>query len=171
MTKTTEPVVVVDGLVVSLDYRLHLDSGEQVDDSEDEGPLEFLQGHGHIIPGLEQAIYGMAVGDEKDIVVAPTDGYGEHDPEAFEEVPTSAFPADLKASLEVGMPLQTQDESGDVLVVYVSEVRPDNVLIDLNHPLAGETLHFWAKVVGLREATSEEMAHGHVHGAAHTESE
>lgn len=171
MTKPAEPIVVADGVVVSLDYRLHLDNGEPVDDSEDGGPLEFLQGHGDIISGLEQAIYGMAAGDEKDIVVAPADGYGEHDPEAFEEIPSSAFPPQLKASLEVGMPLQTQDESGDVMVVYVSEIRPNSVLIDLNHPLAGEKLHFWVKVAALRPATSEEIAHGHVHNIGAVESE
>ena len=167
MTKTAEPVVVSDGLVVSMDYRLNLDNGERVDDSEDGGPLEFLQGNGQIIPGLERELYGMAIGDEKDVVVAPADGYGERDPEAFEDVPVTAFPPEMQGTLETGMPLQTHDGTGEVIVVYVSEIGPETVRVDFNHPLAGEKLHFQVKIAGLRKPTAEELAHGHAHGHAH----
>ena len=160
----TENVLTVeDGLVVSLDYTLSLDDGEVVDDSTDEEPLEFLQGQGQIIPGLEQALYGMAVGDEKDVVVAPADGYGEQDPDAFELVDRDVFPPDL--SLEPGMGFRMRDSSGEALIAYVEEIQPEGVLLDLNHPLAGETLHFQVKIAGLRAATIEELAHGHAHGA------
>jgi len=152
---------VVDDLVVSLDYTLRLDDEEVIDASEDQEPLEFLQGRGEIIPGLEQALYGMAVGDEKDIVVAPADGYGEQDPDAFELVERDIFPPDL--DLKPGNGLRMRDSSGQALVAYVTEVRPEEVVLDFNHPLAGETLYFSVKIADLRLATSEELEHGHVH--------
>lgn len=159
---------VADELVVSLDYILRLDDGEVIDSSsaDDGEPLVFLQGQGDIIPGLEQALYGMAVGEEKEVVVSPAGGYGEHDPDAFELVEHDVFPPDL--TLEVGMALRMRDGSGEALVAYVAEVRPDGVLLDFNHPLAGETLFFNVKVLGLRPATEEELEHGHVHGAGNS---
>jgi FKBP-type peptidyl-prolyl cis-trans isomerase SlyD len=152
---------VVDDLVVSLDYTLRLDDEEVIDTSEGQEPLEFLQGRGEIIPGLEQALYGMAVGDEKDVVVAPADGYGEQDPDAFEFVERDVFPPDM--DLKSGMGLRMRDSSGQALVAYVTEVRPEEVVLDFNHPLAGETLYFSVKIADLRLATSEELAHGHAH--------
>ena len=160
---TGAELTVADGLVVSLDYTLRLDDGEIVDSSADQEPLEFLQGQGQIIPGLEQALYGMAVDDQKDVVVAPADGYGEEDPDAFELVERDVFPPDL--DLRPGIGLRMRDESGEAMVAYVAEVRPDGVVLDFNHPLAGETLYFQVKIAGLRPATSEELAHGHAHGA------
>jgi FKBP-type peptidyl-prolyl cis-trans isomerase SlyD len=156
---------VADGLVVSLDYTLRLDDGQMIDSSNDEGPLDFLQGAGQIVPGLEEALYGMAVGDEKIVEVAPADGYGEKDIDAFELIPRDAFPADLELAL--GMGLELQSESGEELVAYIADLRPEEVLLDLNHPLAGETLFFEVKIAGLRLATSEELAHGHAHGSDH----
>jgi FKBP-type peptidyl-prolyl cis-trans isomerase SlyD len=159
-------LAVGEDLVVSLDYTLRLDSGEVVDSSDGKEPLEFLPGRGSIIPGLEQALYGMAVGEEKDVVVAPADGYGEHDPNAFQTVPRSAFPADL--DLDVGRTLHMRDSSTQqVYQAVVSEVRADGVLLDFNHPLAGETLHFHVQVISLRSATDEELEHGHVHSGGH----
>jgi FKBP-type peptidyl-prolyl cis-trans isomerase SlyD len=156
-------LTVIDGLVVGLDYTLRLDDGEIIDSSTGQEQLEFLQGRGQIIPGLEQALYGMAVEDEKDVVVAPADGYGEQDPDAFELVARDVFPSDL--DLKPGMGLRMLDDSGRALEAYVVEVRPEEVVLDLNHPLAGETLHFHVKIAALRPATSEELAHGHVHEA------
>jgi FKBP-type peptidyl-prolyl cis-trans isomerase SlyD len=152
---------VVDDLVVSLDYTLRLDDGEVIDTSADGEPLEFLQGHDQIIPGLQQALYGMIVGEEKDVMVPPARGYGEADPDAFQVIPLDAFPSDT--SLEPGMALELLAESGENLLAFVTEVRPGSVLLDLNHPLAGKTLHFKAKIAGLRPATSEELAHDHAH--------
>ena len=161
----TTPMMVQDGMVVSLEYSLRLDGGEVIDSSADGEPLLFLQGAGQIITGLEQALYGIAVGDEKQVTVAPADGYGEMDPQGVQFFPASNFPDDME--LEVGMALQAQDNSGHVYTVYVSEVQEDGVMLDFNHPLAGETLHFQAKIADLRPATDEELAHGHVHGHAH----
>ena len=163
MTDTN--LTVANNVVVSLDYTLRLDDGEVVDTSSGQDALEFLQGHGQIIPGLEQALYGMAVGEEKEVEVAPSEGYGETNSEAFQPVPRDTFPPDL--DLTEGMGLHLRDETGKVVVAYVAEIRPEAVLLDLNHPLAGETLFFQVKIADLRPATSEELVHGHVHSAGH----
>lgn len=162
----TTQMTVQDGMVVSLDYSLRLNSGDVIDSSADGEPLMFLQGAGQIIPGLEQALYGMAMGEEKQVTVAPADGYGEMDPEGVQFFPASAFPEEME--LEVGMALQAQDDSGHTYTVYVTDIQDDGVLMDFNHPLAGETLHFQTKIVGLRPATDEEMAHGHAHAHGHS---
>jgi FKBP-type peptidyl-prolyl cis-trans isomerase SlyD len=148
-------------MVVGLDYTLRLDDGEVVDHSAGRGPLQFLQGHGQIIPGLEKELYGMDLDEEKEIVVQPEDGYGRRNPDALQEFPRSAFPQD--AELEEGMAVQLLDQQGHQHVAFVEEVGDDSVVLDLNHPLAGETLHFSIKVVTLRDATEEELEHGHAH--------
>ena len=160
---TDAKLTVTDGLMVGLDYTLRLDDGEIIDSSSGQEQLKFLQGRGQIIPGLEQALYGMAVEDEKDVVVAPADGYGEQDPDAFELVARDVFPPDL--DLKPGLGLRMRDDSGQALEVHVAEVRPEDVVLDFNHPLAGETLYFHVKIAALRAATSEELAHGHIHEA------
>ncbi len=152
---------VSDGLVVSLDYTLRLADGQVVDTSTGREPLEFLQGRSQIVAGLEQALYGMHVGDEKDVVVQPEDGYGVSDPDAIQEIPLNLFPSDI--TLEPGMGLELMDSAGELMLAFVAEVRPDSVLLDFNHPLAGETLHFNVKVAALRHPTTDELAHGHVH--------
>ena len=158
-------LTVSDGLAVGLEYTLRLDDGEIIDSSAGRGPLDFLQGEGQIIPGLEQALYGMAVGEEKSVVVEPGDGYGLRDSMALQRIPLDAFPSN--ANLEPGMALELLDSSGEPVLAFVADVGPDSVLIDLNHPLAGETLHFDVKIATLRAATGEELAHGHVHGHGH----
>lgn len=157
-----QPTSVADGVVVALEYSLHVED-ELVETTEDDGPIEFLQGAEEIIPGLEQALYGLGVGDEREVMVAPEDGYGEYDSEAFEEVPLDIFPDDMDLSL--GMPVELYDEDAEETVEgFIAEIRTDSVVVDMNHPLAGEVLTFKVKVVGLREATPEELEHGHAHG-------
>jgi FKBP-type peptidyl-prolyl cis-trans isomerase SlyD len=157
---------VADNVVVSLEYVLRLDDGEIVDQSDGRDPLQFLQGSGEVIPGLEQALLGMYVGDEKEVVIAPSDAYGEYDPENYEILPRSAFPEDLE--LSVGMELALSDsETDEVFEAHVAKLKGDKVVIDMNHPLAGETLHFDVKIAGLRQATSEELDHGHAHDIRH----
>jgi len=156
-------LVVADDIVVRLDYTLTLSDGEIYDSSDETGPLELLQGQGQIIAGLEEALYGMTVGDEKDVVVTPDYAYGEYDPDAVQTLPRDIFPADME--IEVGMAIDLYDEEAEEEVeAYVAEVQRDAVVIDFNHPLAGETLSFHVKVVGLRPALPEEIEHGHVHG-------
>jgi FKBP-type peptidyl-prolyl cis-trans isomerase SlyD len=155
--------VVEDDLVVSLAYDLRDSEGELIDSAGEEDPLEFIQGYGQIIPGLEEELYGLTVGDERDLVIEPGDAYGEYDEEATTVVPLSMFPADME--VELGMPVELEtDDSDEPMEAFVADITDDSVLLDFNHPLAGERLHFHVKVVGLREASAEEKDHGHVHG-------
>ena len=164
---TNQNLVVADDMVVQLDYTLTLANGEIYDSSDETGPLEYIQGQGHIISGLEEALYGMAVGEEKDVVVTPDLGYGEYDPEAVQTLPLDVFPPDME--LEPGMAIDLYDEDTDEEVeAYVSEVDEDSVVVDFNHPLAGETLNFHVKVVDVRPATDSELDHGHVHSDGHS---
>jgi FKBP-type peptidyl-prolyl cis-trans isomerase SlyD len=159
---SNDELTVTDGLVVSMDYSLRLDDeAEVVDTSAGREPLQFVQGQGQIIPGLERELYGMGVGEEKDVVVSAAEGYGEADPEAFQVAPLDAFPPDM--TIEPGIALQLRDTAGQVFDAFVTEVRPDGVVLDFNHPLAGKTLRFNVKIADLREATAEEQEHGHVH--------
>jgi FKBP-type peptidyl-prolyl cis-trans isomerase SlyD len=156
-------LTVADDLVVSLDYTARLSDGEIIGTTAaaDREPVEFLQGRGQIFPPVEQALYGMAVGDEKNVVVTPAEGYGERNPEAVQLVPHNRFPPDMTPQL--GMRLSVEDSSGQSFEAYVTGIRPDGVLLDFNHPLAGQTLHFEVTVSALRVATDEELAHGHPH--------
>lgn len=160
----SEALKVQDGHVVSMDYTLHVD-GEVLDTSSGHEPLEFLQGAGNIIPGLEQELYGMEIGESKKVIVQPEEGYGALDPEAFIDVPKEQFPATIP--LEEGTEIQVTDESGNPMHARIDSVGDETVTLDFNHPLAGKELHFDVKVVGLRDATAEENEHGHVHGGGH----
>jgi FKBP-type peptidyl-prolyl cis-trans isomerase SlyD len=152
-------------VVVSMEYTLRVED-EVVDSSEGQDPLEFLVGHGNIISGLEREMMGMKVGDSKDVVILPTDGYGEYDEEAFMNVPRGEFPKDM--SVEEGMELTVKDDAGQARYARIETVDGDHVTLNFNHPLAGDELHFNVKVVGLREPTGEELEHGHVHqGGGH----
>jgi FKBP-type peptidyl-prolyl cis-trans isomerase SlyD len=148
--------------IVALEYKLHLGDGEVIDESEPGQPLSYLHGGGQIVPGLEGALEGLSVGDAKKVVVSPAEGYGEHESAGLQEVPRAMFPPD--AELRPGMRLAAQTDGGDVIPIGIREVKGDTVLVDLNHPLAGKTLHFDVTVRDVREATEEELSHGHVHG-------
>jgi FKBP-type peptidyl-prolyl cis-trans isomerase SlyD len=155
---------VQDGVVVAMEYTLHVD-GELLDSSAGHGPLHFLAGYGNIIPGLEREMMGMKVGESKDIVVAPADGYGVYDEEAYLDVPRSQFPRDMP--VEEGVELTVRDDSGQGRYARIESIEGEMVRLNFNHPLAGDELHFNVKVVGLREPTEEELAHGHVHEDEH----
>lgn len=152
---------VQDGHIVSMEYTLRVD-GEIIDSSESTDPIEFLQGAGNIIPGLESQIYDMAIGDSKEVLVASQDGYGDVDEDAFADVPRNQFPSDIP--LEPGIELQVRDESGHVMNARIDKVEVETVRLDFNHPLAGRELHFSVTISGIREATEEELEHGHAHG-------
>ena len=155
---------VQDGLVVSMEYTLSVD-GEVLDSSKDAGPLQFLAGHDNIVPGLEREMVGMKIGESKDVLVLPQDGYGEFDEEAFMEVSRGEFPADME--LETGLELNVTDEDGQHQLAFVESFNDKTVRLDFNHPLAGAELRFNVKVVGLRDPTKEELDHGHVHEEGH----
>ena len=127
------PEIVKDGLVISLEYTLKLDDGEVIDEATSDDPLLYLHGNDNIIPGLEAALTGMALNESKSVEVKPEDAYGEYDEE---------------------------DNIYDAIIV---EIDDDLITLDFNHPLAGQTLFFEVKVVGIREATAEELEHGHPH--------
>jgi FKBP-type peptidyl-prolyl cis-trans isomerase SlyD len=160
----SEELKVKDGHVVSMEYTLKVD-GEVADTSEGREPLEFVHGAGNIIPGLEREMTGMAIGESKEVVVPPADGYGEEDEKAFMDVPREQFPEEIP--MKVGTELQVQNQAGQPMYARIDMVGDKNVRLNFNHPLAGKELHFAVKVVGLRNATDEEKEHGHVHGAGH----
>lgn len=161
VSELQKPTTVADDVVVSIEYTLTVD-GNIVDASEENEPLEYLQGYQNIIPGLERELVGMQVGESREVTVLPKDGYGEMDPNALIDVPRSEFPKDF--DLKPGLELQLQNQDNELLNAIVVSVNPKTVKLDLNHPLAGKELFFRVTVVGLREATDEEMTHGHVHG-------
>ena len=159
-------LVVADNTVVRIEYSLTLQDGEVIDSSAEDGPLEFLQGANEIILGLEAALYGMSVGERKNIVVTPDLAYGEYDPEDYQVLPLDAFEDGIE--LEPGMAIEFVDEeSGEPIEGFISEIQPDGIVVDFNHWLAGETLYFDVKVVAVRPALPEEIEHGHAHGEEH----
>jgi FKBP-type peptidyl-prolyl cis-trans isomerase SlyD len=156
-----KPNVVADNVVVSLEYKLTV-GGEIVDSTDDSDPLEFLQGHKNIIPGLEKELYGMSIGDKKTVLVSAKDAYGELDSEAFVDVPRDEFPPDIP--LETGVQIQVRDMQGGLMDAVIEKIGDDVVQLNFNHPLAGEDLNFEVTIADLRQATPEELEHGHVHG-------
>jgi FKBP-type peptidyl-prolyl cis-trans isomerase SlyD len=158
--KMTENVLVQDGQVISMEYTLRVD-GAILDASGPDQPLEFIQGQGQIIPGLEAMLYGMGVGESKQVVVAPADGYGELDSAAYADIPRAQVPPHIP--LEVGLELQVRGQDGQAHQARITQVSDEAIRLDFNHPLAGKELHFDVKIAALRAATSEELDHGHVH--------
>lgn len=156
-----EPVKIAKGSVVAVDYRLHLGDGVTVDASESGEPLHYIHGEGQIVPGLERALEGLEAGATRAVVVAPEDGYGDYDPKGLQEVSHDAFGGRIP---EVGGQYLARGPEGETVPFSVKEIRDATVLLDLNHPLAGRTLHFDVTVKEVRDATAEELEHGHVHG-------
>lgn len=168
MENMPESNSIQNDVVVTLDYTLKVD-GEVIDSSQENEPIQFIQGKGQIIPGLERELYGMEVGDSKDVTVAAREGYGEEDPEAFADIPRDQFPAQIP--LEPGIELQLRDQDGQALDARIESVETDTVRLNFNHPLAGKELNFSVKVVDLRQATFDELEHGHVHDGFEDEEE
>lgn len=147
--------------VVGIDYKLTDGSGNLIDSSTDHGPLHYIQGTGSLIPGLEAALEGKKAGDSLKVTIAAKDGYGERNNALCQTVPKSQF--ESTEELEVGMQFEVETDQGE-LVVSVTKIEGDQVTVDGNHPLAGMELHFDVQVKEVRDATAEEIAHGHVHG-------
>jgi FKBP-type peptidyl-prolyl cis-trans isomerase SlyD len=155
---------VKNDLVVVMDYSLRVD-GEVIDSSSESEPMQYLQGHQNIIPGLESEMEGMKIGESKDVVVSPAEGYGELDDEAFIEVPKNQFPEHIP--VEVGTELQVENEEGQPVYARIDKIEKNIVTLNFNHPLAGKELNFTVTVLALREPNAEELAHGHVHQHGH----
>ena len=147
--------------VVSFNYTLTDNAGEVIDASEKGQPLAYIHGIGFMIPGLEKEMEGKSAGDAFQVSVAPEDAYGRHDPELVKVVERALF-GEVE-SLQVGMQFQAETEDG-VEVVTVTRIEGDEVTVDGNHPLADMTLNFDVEIVDVREASAEELEHGHVHG-------
>jgi FKBP-type peptidyl-prolyl cis-trans isomerase SlyD len=148
--------------VVTIHYTLKNDGGAVLDSSAGGEPLAYIQGHGNLVVGLERALEGRQDGEKLQVVIDPADGYGRRDDALIKRVPKRALQG--SGDVKKGMQFQAQTEEG-MRLFTVTAVMGDMVTLDGNHPLADQTLHFDVEVVGVREATSEELEHGHVHGA------
>jgi len=153
-------MVIEDRKVVTLDYTLTDQSGEVLDTSKGDEPLIYLHGSGNIIPGLERALLGKSQGAALQVTVQPADGYGDRDESLMQQIPKDRFDGE---DLEVGMQFQANGPEGPVLLTVV-DVGDESVTVDANHPLAGRVLAFDVTVLDVRDATLEELTHGHVHG-------
>lgn len=152
---------VAKDMVVSMHYTLALENGSVLGSSADREPLQFICGHGMIIPGLEKELIGLKTGDRKKVTVQPQDGYGFVNDQLIQTVNRDQLPPNLE--LEKGMFLTGQNEQGQQFDVKVKSFNDTEVVIDMNHPLAGEVLHFETEIVDLRKASPGELDHGHIH--------
>lgn len=152
------------GMVVTMHYTLTDESGEVLDSSRGGEPLSYLHGHGNIIPGLEKALEGVNAGHKAKVSVPAAEGYGEKNPEAIFEAPREHFPPDME--LKAGERVTADGPEGPISFMIVS-VNEKGAVLDANHPLAGQTLHFDVEIVRVREATQEEIDHGHTHEGGH----
>ena len=148
--------------VVSMHYTLKNDKGETLDTSEGKTPLPYIHGTGAIIHGLEKELEGKVTGDKIDARIEPKDAYGEYSEENLKKVPKAGFQGNEE--LKEGMQVQVGMENGHHAIAIVSAVEGEEVTLDLNHPLAGMTLHFNVEIMDVRDAAPEELSHGHVHG-------
>jgi FKBP-type peptidyl-prolyl cis-trans isomerase SlyD len=156
-------LLVAEGQVVTVNYTLRGDDGEVLDASTLEDPMAYLHGADNIVPGLEKALEGKAVGFKGKVTVSPEDGYGERDEDDEPNaIPRKAFPPDME--IEAGMTFMAEGPNDEHAPIWVIGVEGDKVIVDSQHPLAGRTLHFEVEVLGIRAASEEELAHGHPHG-------
>ena len=152
---------VTQNAVVAIHYTLTNDKGETLDSSAGGDPLVYMHGNGNLIPGLERELEGKKAGDKLTVKVAAADAYGEYDKSLIQQVPRRSFRG--VPNVSVGMQFQVQSNAGPRMVT-VTHVQGDMITVDGNHALAGQDLNFAVEITEVREATEEEIAHGHVHG-------
>ncbi len=153
-------ITITAGKVVFFHYTLTTDDGETIDSSRGGNPLPYLHGAGNIVPGLEKQLDGLAVGTKLQAVVSPEEGYGVRHGEPM-PVPREQFPGDIE--LEVGMQFFGEDPDGNKFPLWIADIQDNMVAVDPNHPLAGVTLNFDVEIMSIRDASEEEVAHGHPH--------
>ena len=147
--------------VVSITYELLDSSGNVLESSKE--PVSYLHGgYDNIFPRVEEELHGKSIGDTVEITLEPADAFGEYDEELVQMEPVSAFPS---KDLKVGMQFEGEDESGEVILYTITNIDDGKVIVDGNHPWAGERVLFKATIADVRKAGEEEVAHGHVHGA------
>jgi FKBP-type peptidyl-prolyl cis-trans isomerase SlyD len=152
---------IADNCVVFMHYTLSDDQGQTIDTSSGRDPLPYLHGGNNIVPGLEKALTGLEAGETLKVSVPCEEGYGPVVPEAIQTVPHEVF--DGIEEIKPGMQFQAEGPQGQVQVITIKEVQDDGIVVDGNHPLAGQTLHFEVEITEVREATAEELEHGHPH--------
>lgn len=155
--------MIKSGSVVNMTYVLTNDDGEEVDRADKSEPFTYLHGHNQIVLGLEKALLGLKAGDKKKVQVSPEEGYGDIDPSLITMAKTNQFPKG--AELEVGVQFMAEDADGNNVVFTIVEIEGDDLTLDGNHPLAGETLNFDVEIIEMRDATPQELEHGHAHGS------
>lgn len=158
----SDQVTVAEGKVVVMHYTLKDGEDNTLDTSSGSEPLAYLHGAKNIVPGLEKALDGQAVGYKDTVTVAPKEGYGERVDAPPQAVPRSAFPKEV--DLQPGMQFVAEGPNSQQVPVWVLGVQGDSVLLEAQHPLAGVTLHFDVEIVAIRDATEDERSHGHPHG-------
>lgn len=154
-------MVVAADKVVLIHYTLKNDEGQVIDSSAGGEPLAYIHGHGNLIAGLERELEGKGAGDKLSVKIAPADGYGERDADLVQRVPRRSFGGH---AVKPGMQFQAQTSNGEARIATIVSIQGDMVTVDMNHPLAGENLNFDVEITEIRDATAEELAHGHVHG-------
>jgi FKBP-type peptidyl-prolyl cis-trans isomerase SlyD len=162
-------MVIANDKVVSVIYELKLaqGDGELIEKVNPNRPLIFLFGRGNLLPKFESNLDGMKMGDQFDFILSSEDAYGSFSNDAIVEIPKSIFSVDGEIDeslLTLGNVIPMMDNTGNKFNGKVMELNSDSVKMDFNHPLAGKSLHFKGEVVGIREATNEELEHGHLHG-------
>lgn len=154
-------MTIEDKRVVTMHYKLTDDSGQLLDESQD-NPLLYIHGTNSLIPGLEKQLEGKTIGDKITTSVPPEEGYGPVMPQLIQNLPKDTFQG--VENIEVGMEFEASNENDEKMIVRVEAIDGEEITINGNHPLAGKTLNFDVDIVDVREASEEELGHGHVHG-------
>ena len=149
--------------IVTINFILKDEDGNVLESTENMEPFSFISGNNQILPKLEEAVNQMLIGTKRDVKVQAAEGYGEYNESAIQQVDKNEFPEDIK--LEEGMRMIANSPDGKQMPFIVNKIEEKEVTIDFNHPLAGKNLEFNVELVDVRDATPEELAHGHVHGA------
>lgn len=148
--------------VITMNYTLKDEEGNVIQSTDNANPFRFLSGNKQILPKLEEEINNMIIGSKKNVKIPSTEAYGEYTEQALQQVNKNNFPKDI--DLQVGMEFMANSPDGHQMPFVVKDIKEEEITIDFNHPLAGKDLEFEVELVDIRDATVEEMQHGHVHG-------